>query len=430
VRALAHRNYRRFFAGQGVSLLGTWMQQTALTWLVYRLTDDAFLVGLNNFASQIPSLALLPVAGVLLDRWNLLRIVIGTQTLAMVQAFILAALTLLRVADIWQLMALAFGLGCVNSFDLPARQALLPELLDDREDLANAIALNSSLFNAARLVGPALAGVLAAVSDHGEGWCFLLNGISFLAVLLSLTTVTIKPVPRPTPPPVLHGLWEGLTYVWSHAPTRAVMITVSIIGFVGIPYTVLVPVFAKEILQGDSRTYGLLLTASGVGALIGAIYLASRINIRGSASRIVVAGLAVAVSMVAFAFSENFWLSMALMLLASMNMMLMLVSSNALVQSIVPDDKRARVMSLYSLAFMGPTPFGALIAGSIASKWGPRPAMLVCAGGCLLGAAIFVPWLGVVRAAIRAHVGKARPVLQEDAEQFVDSAIAEDASHV
>ena len=408
------------------------MQQTALTWLVFRLTRDAFQVGLNNFASQVPSLVLMPLAGVLVERCNLLRTVIVTQVLSMVQAFILAGLVFFNVGDVWPLMVLAFGLGCVNCFDLPARQSLLPDLLEKKEDLANAIALNSSLFNAARLVGPALAGQLIALSDNGEGWCFLLNGVSFLAVLASLMTIKVKSAPRPKPGPVLQGLYEGLSYAWGHAPTRGILITVAIVGFAGLPYAVLVPVFADDVLHGDAQTYGLLLTASGVGALVGGIYLASRVNIRGSASRIVVSGLVAAACLAAFAFSGSFWVSMTLMLLASMNMMLMLVSSNALVQSIVPDDKRARVLSLYAMAVMGTTPFGALIAGSIARQWGPKPAMLICAGGCLLGAAVFIPWLGVVRAAIRAHVGHPTPAALEQPAppDFVDTALTEDARHV
>ncbi|HYV39346.1 MAG TPA: MFS transporter [Gemmataceae bacterium] len=405
LRALSHGNYRRFFIGQGVSLLGTWMQLTALPWLVYRLTKDPFLVGLNNFASNIPWLLLLPVAGVFLDRWNLLRMVMVTQALAMVQAFILAGLVLFGAADIWQLIVLSLSLGCVNAFDLPARQAMLPELLETREDLSNAIALNSSLFNAARLVGPALAGLLSSFGSVGEGWCFLLNAVSFLAVLISLTTITVKPpLVRPEVSPFFEGLAEGLRYVWGHPPIRAVLVLVAIVGFVAMPYTVLIPIFAGDVLQGDPQTYGWLLAASGFGALIGALYLASRPNIRGSASRIVVTGLIAAASMTAFAFSQNIALSMVLMLLSGMNVMLMLVSCNTLVQTIVPDDMRGRAMSLYSMAFMGLTPFGHLIGGWIASRWDPTTAMLICATGCLAGSVWFVPYLGVVRAAIREHV--------------------------
>jgi MFS family permease len=434
LRSLRHRNYRRFFIGQGVSLVGTWMQQTAMIWLVYRLTQDAFLVGLNTFASQIPSLLLLPVGGVLADRMHLLRLVIATQTLAMVQAFVLAALVLFNVCNIWQLMVLAFGLGCVNAFDMPARQALLPDLLETREDLANAIALNSSLFNAARLVGPALAGLMASLVDDGEGWCFLLNGLSFLAVLVSLATIHVRPArPHPKPGPILHGLIEGLRFASSHPPIRAVLVLVAIMGFVGMPYTVLVPVFAKEVLRGDARTYGLLLTASGVGALAGAIYLANRVTIRGSGRRIVVAGVAGAASMLVFAWSDNFALSLGLVVLIGAAMMLVFVSCNAIVQSIVPDAMRGRVMSLYTLAFMGLTPFGALVGGYIATKWGPSIAMVGCAVGCLAGALLFVPRLGVVRAAIRAHVAGAQSVPTAESiapTDYLSPELSEDVPHV
>jgi MFS family permease len=434
LRALGHQNYRRYFIGQGMSLIGTWMQLTALTWLVYRLTDDAFLVGLNTFAGQIPSLLLLPVAGVLADRLHLLRLVITTQTLAMLQAFILAALVLFNLTNIWQLMVLAFGLGCVNAFDLPARQALLPDLLDTREDLANAIALNSSLFNAARLIGPALAGVVVSLSDTGEGWCFLLNGFSFLAVLLSLSTIKARPAAaRPKPTPVLHGFWQGLHFVATHKPIRAVVALVAIIGFVGMPYTVLMPLFAGQVLHGDSRTYGLLLTASGFGALGGAIYLANRINIRGSASRIVVAGVVGAMCMAAFALSDNFAWSLLLVVLIGATMMLVFVSCNSIVQSIVPDEMRGRVMSLYTLAFMGLTPFGALVGGWIATAWGPTTAMMGCALGSLLGALFFLPQLGVVRAAIRAHIA-AGPKLAPEPEiqepEYTTAELQEDLPHV
>jgi MFS family permease len=426
LRALGHRNFRRFFLGQAVSLVGSWMQQTALTWLVYRLTNDAFFVGLNTFASQVPALLLLPMAGVLADRWHLLRLVIITQTLAMVQAFVLAALVLCKVADVWYLMALAFGLGCVNAFDVPARQALLPDLLNNREDLSNAIALNSSIFNGARLIGPALAGLLMdpyTFGKNGELLCFLLNGFSFLAVLASLTSITIRPSSaRPTPSPVLHGLVEGLRYAWGHAPIQAVLILVAVIGFVGLPYTVLMPIFAKQVLGGDSSTYGMLLTASGLGALSGAMYVANRITIRGSARRILVSTILGAVALAAFAFSESIALSLVLSVLIGASMMLVFVSCNSMVQSLVPDHMRGRIMSLYTLAFMGLTPFGSLVGGTVANRWGPTVAMLGCATGCMGGALVFVPRLRVVRAAIREHLakttgdGSAQAVVQPETE--------------
>jgi MFS family permease len=411
LRALRHRNFRLFFFGQGVSLIGTWMQQTALAWLVLRLTNDPFLMGLNTFVGQIPSLLFMPLAGVLVDRWSRLPFVIVTQTLAMIQAFVLAGLVLFDMADIWHLMGLAFGLGCVNAFDMPARQALLPEMLDVREDLSNAIALNSSLFNAARLVGPALAGLLADLGPAGEGWCFFLNAVSFLAVLAALFSIKVHhSIPaRSHAAPVLAGILEGVAFAWRLPALRGVLILVAVLGFVAMPYTVLVPIFAKEVLQGGASTYGTMLTVSGVGALIGALYLAGRASIRGSASRIAVAGVASSVALAAFASCNDFQWALAIIFVVGLCLMLMLVSCNIIVQTIVPDAMRGRIMSLYNLAFMGMTPFGGLLAGWIAKGWGPRPAGLCCAAGCLFGTLLFLPSLGAVRAAIRSHLA-GRPI--------------------
>jgi MFS family permease len=410
LRSLRHRNFRRFFLGQGVSLLGTWMQQTALAWLVYRLTLSPFLQGVNSFVGQVPSLLLLPLAGVLVDRWNRLRLVRITQTLAMLQAFLLAVLVFCQVEEIWHVMVLAFALGCINAFDMPARQAMLPEMLESREDLSNAIALNSSLFNAARLVGPALAGLMAGLGTVGEAWCFLLNGVSFLAVLVSLATMQLSrtaPIARPVA--VVEGLREGLDFVRGHTPLRAILLLVATVGFLGMPYAILLPQFAHKVHGGGAETYGLLLTASGCGALGGAVYLASRSSIRGSASRIAVTGVLLALSLAGFAVSNSFSLSLVLVLAVGANMMLTMVTCNTIVQNIVPDDKRGRIMSLFTLAFMGLTPFGGLIVGGLAELWTPTAAALVAAGGCLLGALAFVPALGAVRAAIRAHLESEKP---------------------
>lgn len=404
LRSLRHRNFRYYFLGMGVSLIGTWMQQTALAWLVYRLTRDTFLQGLNSFATQFPSLLLLPLAGVLVDRWNRLRLVRVTQTLAMVQAFLLTILVFSNIVEVWQVMSLSFVLGCVNAFDLPARQAMLPEMIDNRQDLSNAIALNSSVFNAARLVGPALAGLLAGLGPLGEAWCFFLNGLSFLAVLVSLALIHLPKVgTRAAPTPVLEGLREGLAYVAGNGPIRAILMLVGTLGFLGMPYTVLLPQFADGVLNGGPAGYGMLLTASGCGALAGALYLASRSSLRGSASRIVVTAIVGAVSLASFGESRNFAVSLVLMVAVGGSMMLTFVSCNTIVQNIVPDDKRGRVMSMYTLAFLGLSPFGGLLVGALGRWYSPREAMLCCAGGCLLGALAFIPALGRVRAAIRAH---------------------------
>jgi MFS family permease len=405
MRSLRHRNFRLFFLGQGVSLLGTWMQQTALAWLVYRLTDNAFLMGLNYFVGQIPSLVLLPVVGVLVDRWNRLRVVRVTQTLAMLLAFLLAALVFLDVIEIWQVNVLAFALGCVNAFDMPARQALLPQMLDSKEDLSNAIALNSSLFNGARLAGPALAGLMVDLGSTGEAWCFVLNGLSFLAVLLSLATMRLPAAAvAARPMPVLEGFRDGLSYAMGHRPIRAILVLVATLGCVVMPYSVLLPKFASDVFDSGGKGYSLLVTASGLGALAGTVYLASRHSIRGSSSRIVVTCGLLAVCLAGFAVSRDWTLSLVLLTLVGANMMLVMVTCNTIVQSIVPDDKRGRVMSLYTLSFLGLTPFGGLLVGGIAQWWGLTVAVLSGAAGAALAAVVFFPALPALRAAIRAHL--------------------------
>jgi MFS family permease len=431
LRALRHRNYRLYFIGQGVSLIGTWMQQTALAWLVLRLTDDAFLMGLNTFVGQIPSFLFMPLAGVLVDRWDRLALVKITQALAMVQAFILAALVLFDMVGIWDLMVLAFGLGCVNAFDMPARQALLPEMLEQREDLPNAIALNSSLFNAARLVGPALAGILADFGPAGEGWCFFVNALSFAAVLAALLSIKVQTsLPHAHAAPVLEGLRQGVSYAWQQPPLRAILLLVATLGLVAMPYAVLVPLFARNILGGGASAYGLLMTASGVGALCGAIYLAARATIRGSASRIAVTGVAAAAALAAFAQCNDFRWALVLLFLMSMNVMLTMVSCQTIVQAIVPDAMRGRILSLYNVAFMGMSPFGGLLVGRLAKDWGPRPACLCCAAGCLLGTLLFVPSLRAVRAAIRAHLAGTPPPQLAVGLPNEDTTMAEELHHV
>jgi MFS family permease len=434
LRALRHSNFRLFFIGQGVSLMGTWMQQTALAWLVFRLTEEPFLMGLNTFMGQIPSLVLMPLAGVLVDRWNRLPLVLVTQALSMVQAFILAGIVLFDLVDIWHLMALAFGLGCVNAFDMPARQALIPAMLEEPDDLSNAIALNSSLFNAARLVGPALAGQLARLGPAGEGYCFLLNALSFLAVLVALSTMRIarKPVVA-KPAPVLDGLLEGMRFARRQPALLGVLLLVAALGFVAMPYTVVLPVIARDVLKGDVGTYSTLVTASGVGALAGAVYLAGRTSIRGAASRIAVSGVAGSLSLAIFSQCSSVPAALALIFFVSLCMMMTAVSCNTIVQTIVPDAMRGRILSMYNLAFMGLTPFGALIIGTVASHAGARRAALCCAAGCLLGTLSFLPFLKAVRSAIRAHLA-GRPLdgtaAKEPKGSLADSGVIEELHHV
>jgi MFS family permease len=400
-RALRHRNFRLFLGGQIVSLAGTWMQQVALSWLVYRLTRSPFLLGLVGFAGQIPSLLLAPVAGVWADHGNRRRIVIATQALAMVQALLLAALVLSGRVTVGHVLALSVFLGLVNGVDIPTRQAFLVQMVTGREDLANAIALNSSVFNAARLVGPALAGVM--IGMVGEGMVFLLNGLSYVAVIAALYGMTLGPYAR-TPAvdePMGRKLAAGFRYAFGFAPIRALLLLVAVVSLMGVPFTVLLPVFATDVLGGDAHTLGFLMAASGVGALVGALYLAGRTSVRGLGYVILAAVALFGASLIGLGLSRRAGLSMAALLGAGLGMMVQMASSNTILQTIVDDDKRGRVMSLYSMAFMGTVPFGSLFAGALASRIGaPRTVML---GGvaCLLAAAAFARALPELRAQVR-----------------------------
>ena len=400
-RALRHRNFRLFLGGQIVSLAGTWMQQVALSWLVYRLTRSPLLLGLVGFAGQVPTLLLAPVAGAWADRGNRRRIVIATQALAMVQALLLAALVLHGTASVGQVMALSVFLGLVNGVDVPTRQAFLVEMVTGRDDLANAIALNSSVFNAARLVGPAVAGFMIALV--GEGVVFLLNGLSYVAVIAALYAMRLGPRPRAVGPlePLPRRLAEGFRYAFGFAPIRALLLLVAVVSLMGVPFSVLMPVFATEVLHGGPRTLGLLMAASGVGALTGALYLAGRATVRGLGQVILVCVVLFGISLLGFALSRRLWLSMAALLGAGLGLMVQMASSNTILQTIVDDDKRGRVMSFYSMAFMGMVPFGSLLAGLLASRIG-APATVASGGvACLLAAAFFALALPGLRAQVR-----------------------------
>jgi MFS family permease len=401
LRSLQHRNFRLFFAGQGISLIGTWMQQAAMSWLVYQTTRDALKMGLVNFASQIPGLLLVPVVGVFLDRWNRHRVIIGTQSLAMIQAGLLAVLVLAGVIQFWHLLVLSLFMGCINAFDMPARQAFLPEMLTDKGDLSNAIALNSSLFNGARLVGPALAGFVIELT--GAAFCFILNAVSYLAVIIALEAMDIARQPRPTHRPhVLEGLKEGFRYAFGFAPIRALILMVAMVSFLAMPYAVLLPLFADAILHEGANGYGLLMAAAGAGALAGAIYMASRTTVLGLGTRIVAALILVGASLLGFSQSENLWLSMGLLFFTGLGMMITMSACNTILQTIVEDDKRGRVMSLYTLAFMGLSPFGSLLAGSLAaSPIGPQTTVLLSGAACLAGALVFARHLPSLRVHIR-----------------------------
>ena len=406
VRALVHRNYRLFLLGQGVSLIGTWMQQVAMSWLLYRLTASPFLLGLIGFSSQIPSLFLSPLAGVAADRWNRHRALIVTQSLAMIQAILVLAVVASGGDIVWKLVGLGFFLGLINAFDLPLRQSFLIEMVPDRDLLGNAIALNSSIVNAARLVGPAIAGLM--IAHWGESACFLFNAISYLAVLLALIGMRDLPVHTPRPRGrILSHLKEGFAYAFGFAPIRALLIQLAVISLMAIATGVLMPVFAKTILKGDAHTQGLLLAASGGGALISALYLASRRSVLGLGRVIVVASASLGVIQILLSYSTHVWLSLVILVAYGLCMMLTMASVNTLIQTNTDEDKRGRVMSIYAMAFTGMSPIGSLLGGLLASRIGAPGTARVCGTICILSAVLFGAQLPRIRRLIRPIYEKA-----------------------
>ena len=389
LRAFRHRNYRLFFGGQGVSLIGTWMQQIAISWMVYRLTNSALLLGLIGFAGQFPSFLLSSLAGVMADRKNKLHLLIVLQTLAMIQAFILAFLTLSDRIMIWHLFALTIGLGMVNAFEIPTRQSFVIEMLDRKEDLGNAIALNSFMFNSARLVGPSVAGLLIGLM--GEGVCFLLNAISFVAILGALVAMRIPKRKRPVQTtPVWHGLREGFRYAFGFAPIRYMLLLLALFSLMGTPYLVLMPVFARDVLHGGPHTLGFLMGASGIGALLGALFLASRKTVLGLGRLIGVATGIFGCILIAFALSKDLPLSLLLMAGLGFCMILVMASTNTILQTIVEEDKRGRIMSLYVMSLMGMGPFGALLSGTVAHRLGAPDALIIGGVCCIAGSFLFL----------------------------------------
>lgn len=399
-RTLRYRNYRLFFGGQLISLTGTWMQQVALTWLVYRMTNSPFLLGVVGFAGQFPSFILSPFAGVLADRMNKHRILLFTQTASMIQAAILAALTLTGVIAVWHIISLSIVLGIINAFDMPTRQSFLLEMIERREDLPNAIALNSSMFNGARLIGPSIAGLV--ISVLGEGLCFLLNAVSYLAVIAALMAMkSLPPRQEPKTEGVLSGFAEGLRYIVHSASIRSILLLLALVSIMGVPYSVLMPIFARDILHGGPYTLGFLMAATGVGALAGALVLASRNKVVGLGRWIPIACCVFAVGLIAFSLSSTLWLSMVFLFMVGLGMMVQMASSNTILQTIADDDKRGRVMSFYTVSFMGMVPFGSLLAGSLAGAIGAPTTLLISGCACLLGAALFSTRLPAIRTEIR-----------------------------
>ncbi|HXA75769.1 MAG TPA: MFS transporter [Candidatus Acidoferrales bacterium] len=400
-RALRHRNFRLYFGGQGISVIGTWMTRLATSWLVYRLTGSALLLGIVGFAGQIPTFLLAPFAGVWVDRLNRRDLLLVTQILAMLQSFALAVLTLTKHITIHEIILLSAFQGAINGFDMPGRQAFLVQMVEEKEDLGNAIALNSSMVNIARLVGPSLAGAVIAVS--GEGYCFLADGLSYLAVIASLIAMRgVKPtgVKRHTGS-MLVQLKEGWTYVSTFAPVRTILLLFAIVSLMGWPFTVLMPVFAAKILRGGPHTLGFLMGAVGVGALVSAISLAMRKTVLGLGRMIPLSAGAFGVGLIFFGLSRNLWISLVLMLICGFGLMQQMAASNTIIQTVVEDSKRGRVMSFYTVAFVGMAPFGSLLAGSLAHAIGAPRTVMLSGACCIAGSIWFAGRLPQIRKLIR-----------------------------
>ena len=399
-RALRHRNFRLFFGGQTISLVGTWMTRIATSWLVYRLTGSALLLGTVSFAGQIPSFLFAPFAGVWIDRADRRKVLVWTQTLSMVQSLALAALTLSHLITIPLLLAFSVMQGIINAFDMPGRQSFMVQMVDDKRDLGNAIAINSSMVNVARLIGPSLAGMLIAVSN--EGWCFLIDGISYVAVIASLLMMRVH-VPRVERrvTSMLTELQAGWTYVSEFVPVRTILMLFAVISLMGMPFVVLMPIFAARVLHGGPHTLGFLMGAMGVGALVSALSLAARKSVRGLIRMIPIAAAVFGLGLIGFGLSRVFWLSMIMVFVAGMGMMQGMAGSNTVIQTIVSEDKRGRVMSYYTMAFMGMAPFGSLLAGTMANAIGAPWTVVVNGAVVVLGGAWFMTRLPALRLVIR-----------------------------
>jgi MFS family permease len=396
--ALRHRNYRLFFTGQGLSLVGTWMQRIAVAWLVYRLTGSAFLLGFVGFAGQIPTFILGSFAGVFIDRSDRYRILLVTQILAAVQSALLAFLTLSEHIVIWQIFLLSLSLGIINAFDMPARQSFVVDMVEGKEDLPNAIALNSMMVNGARLVGPSLAGL--TVARFGEGICFLFNAFSFVAIVIALLLMKVKRVERkPSTAHPWHDLKEGYRYAFGFAPIRYLLLLLGLMSVMGMPFQILMPVFAKDILHGGPHTLGFLMAAHGIGALVSAGYFATRRNVTGLGRVTIVACLLFGVGLMVFSLSRQVVFSYIAMFVAGSGMMGTMTSCNTIIQTIVDDEKRGRIMGFYAMAIFGMAPFGSLMAGSLASHIGAPNTVILGGISCTAAAIFFAGRLPALRKA-------------------------------
>jgi MFS family permease len=387
LRSLHHRNFRLFFSGQLISLVGTWMQLVAQSWLVYRLTNSPVLLGAVGFAGQIPVFLIAPVAGAITDRHNRHRIVIATQSASMILAFILAGLTLTGQVHVIHVMGLAALLGIVNAFDIPARQSFMVEMVG-RQDLGNAIALNSSMFNGARIVGPAVAGIM--VGAIGEGWCFFANAVSYIAVIAGLLMMRVGPTGRErSTKSATELIREGFTYSWQTLPVRFILLLLGTVSLLGMPFAVLMPIFADRILHGGAEGLGILMGASGVGALSAALVMAARTGVKGLGRWVMLSCAGFGAGLVVFSLSRWFWLSVALQIPIGFCLMVQMASSNTLIQTLVPDRLRGRVMSVYSMMFMGMAPFGSLLAGGLANHLGAPMVVALSGTASILAATVF-----------------------------------------
>lgn len=399
-RALRHRNFRLFFGGQSISLIGTWMTRIATAWLVYRLTKSALLLGTVSFVGQIPSFLLAPLAGVLVDRLDRRRVLLWTQALAMLQSLTLAALTLTHRITIHEILILSAFQGVINAFDMPGRQAFMVEMVEDRNDLSNAIAINSSMVNLARLIGPSLAGIVIAVTN--EGWCFFIDGVSYIAVIVSLALMQVRvDAVKRSAASMAEQLREGWDYVSSFVPVRSILLLFALVSLMGMPYVVLMPIFAAQVLHGGPHTLGFLMGAAGFGALISALSLALRRSVRGLLKMLPIAAASFGAGLILFGFSRVVWLSLLLMVVVGFGMMQGLTASNTIIQTLVPEDMRGRVMSYYTAAFVGMAPFGSLLAGSLAHWIGAPRTVMLTGTCCILGAAWFASRLKNIRKHMR-----------------------------
>ena len=388
-RTLQSRNYRLFFTGQFISLIGTMIQQIAVSWLVYRMTNSVFLLGLVSFASQFPTFVITPFAGVWSDRFNRHKIIVWTQALSLIQASALAILVLSGTISVWQIILLSLFIGCVNAIDMPNRQSFVIYMIDDRKDLGNAIALNSAMFNGTRFIGPFIAGVLIATT--GEGICFLINALSYIAVIASLLLMKTDHIKvNVSKTSVLAELKEGFTYVFSNTKIRAILMLVMLTSIMGVPFIVLMPAFAKDILKGGPHTLGFLMSALGAGALLGSFYLASRKNLKGLLKTINMGAFILGIGLIGCSFSRSLWISILMVFITAFGMMVQVAAANTWLQTNVDDDKRGRTMSFYVVSFMGMAPFGSLLSGSIAGFIGVPDTIFIGGIVCILGAIFFL----------------------------------------